>query len=218
MSTSIDHGEHMVNIAVHYGCKVQLSVCISGWWGCWFGKAMLPTCIWLFVCLFDYLCVSVFSVCLSVCLARMSLEMLVWASNCCLFWQWLCVWLSVFLLVCVSGEDKLFVFLLACLSLGLVRMSIEPRGVGWRPIAGHSVCDCLGGRGSDPISRWQPGRRSLWYNTPRAPRDYTPQTQTNGQTEPPLLLFNAAQGMSKFYTGHSLLSEKAIFKTMAFSA
>ena len=102
MSTSIDHGEHMVNIAVHYGCKVQLSVCLSGWWGCWFGKAMLPTCIWLFVCLFDYLCVFVFS----VCLARMSLEMLVWASNCCLFWQWLCVWLSVFLLVCVSGEDE----------------------------------------------------------------------------------------------------------------
>ena len=31
----------------------------------------IPTCIWLFVCLFDYLCVSVFSVCLSVCLAGM---------------------------------------------------------------------------------------------------------------------------------------------------
>ena len=49
-----------------------------------------------------------------------------------------------------------------------------------------------------------------------SPPDYTPQTQTNGQTEPPLLLFNAAGGMSKFYTGHSLLSEKAVFRTMAF--
>ena len=48
------HGEHR--------CPLWLQsaiVCISGWWGCWFGKAMLPTCIWLFVCLFDYLCVSV---------------------------------------------------------------------------------------------------------------------------------------------------------------
>ena len=56
-------------------------------------------------------CLSVFLItcvclCVPVCLARMSLEMLVWASNCCLFWQWLCVWLSVFLLVCVSGEDE----------------------------------------------------------------------------------------------------------------